>query len=148
LFGIGYGNFYEEVRIVAHNSYVHCFTELGLFGGSMFLGTIWFGLLSFKKIGRMLRSGRPLPVSAEFRRLYPYVLAILAGYAMSIYTLSRAYVVPTYLVLGISNAYFLIGMRAGLPTPVVLDFRRVLQLILVSIALLFLIHVQIRIQLG
>jgi hypothetical protein len=148
LFGIGYGNFVEEVRTVAHNSYVHCFTELGFFGGSLFLGTVWFGLLGFRKFGRMFRSARPLPVSAEFRRMYPYLLAILTGYSTSMYSLSRSYVVPTYLVLGISNAYFLIGMRAGLPTPVVLDFRRVRQLILVSIGFLLLVYLQIKIQLG
>jgi O-antigen ligase len=38
LFGIGHGNFQEEVKIVAHNSFLQYFTELGLFGGSLFLG--------------------------------------------------------------------------------------------------------------
>ena len=38
LLGIGEGNFVEEVGIVAHNSFLQSFTELGLLGGSLFLG--------------------------------------------------------------------------------------------------------------
>ena len=148
VFGIGYGNYYEELHIVAHNSYVHCFTELGFVGGAMFLGTVWFAFVGFKRIGRMLKSGPYRSVNAEYRRLYPYMLAILAGYATSIYSISRSYVVPTYLVLGISNAYFLIGMRAGLPTPVVLDFRGIRQLVLVSLGFLLFIYLLIKTQLG
>jgi hypothetical protein len=76
------------------------------------------------------------------------MLAILTGYATSIYSISRQFVIPTYLMVGLSNAYFLIGMRSGLPAPVTLDARRVRQLILVSAGLLLLIRLQIRIQLG
>jgi O-antigen ligase len=44
LFGIGKGEYDEEVGQVAHNSFLHCFTELGLFGGAFFLGAFWFAL--------------------------------------------------------------------------------------------------------
>jgi hypothetical protein len=79
--------------------------------------------------------------------MYPYLVAILTGYSTSMFSLSRSYVVPTYLILGVSNAYFLIGTRAGLPTPVVLDQRRVRQLILVSIGFLGFIHLWIKLKL-
>jgi O-antigen ligase len=148
VFGIGYGNFVDEVRKVAHNSYVQSFAELGFVGGTLFLGTMWFAFMGFKSMRRMLRSGRYLQVSAEFRRLHPYMLAILVGYATSIYSISRQYVIPTYMILGISNAYFLVGMRSGLPAPVALDFRRVRQLIFVSAGFLILIRMQIKLQLG
>jgi O-antigen ligase len=147
VFGIGSGNFVEEVRKVAHNSYVQCFAELGFVGGTLFLGTMWFAFMGLRKVASMLRSGRYFSVNAEFRRLSPYMLAILTGYATSIYSISRQFVIPTYLILGISNAYFLIGMRAGLPTPVVLDFRRLGQLVLVSLGFLLFVHLLIKFQL-
>jgi O-antigen ligase len=148
VFGIGSGNFMDEVRKVAHNSYVQCFAELGFVGGTVFLGTVWFALVGLNNIRRLLRSGQYLPVSAEYRRLLPYLLAIVAGYAVSIYSISRQFVIPTYMILGIANTYFLIGMCAGLPSPVVLDMRRIRQLIFVSAGLLVLIRLQIRFQLG
>jgi O-antigen ligase len=148
VFGIGSGNFVEEVRKVAHNSYVQCFAELGFVGGTLFLGTMWFAFVGFKRMRRLLRSGQYLPVSSEYRRMFPYMLAILAGYATSIFSISRSYVIPTYLILGVSNAYFLIGMRAGLPAPVTLNARRVWHLTLVSIGFLLFIRLQIQFQLG
>ena len=35
LFGIGQGNFGLAIGNVAHNSFVHCFTELGVIGGAI-----------------------------------------------------------------------------------------------------------------
>src|ERR1700733_11820586 len=44
LFGIGEGNFLPMVGNVAHNSFVQCFTELGFFGGMLFLGAFYLAL--------------------------------------------------------------------------------------------------------
>ncbi len=44
MFGIGYGMYADEVGHVAHNSFVHCYVELGLFGGTMFFGCFYFAL--------------------------------------------------------------------------------------------------------
>ena len=38
LFGIGMENYRQFSRHVAHNSFIHCFAELGLLGGTLFLG--------------------------------------------------------------------------------------------------------------
>lgn len=42
IFGIGFGNFWDQYGIVAHNSYIQCAAELGLFGYFF-----WMGLLVF-----------------------------------------------------------------------------------------------------
>ena len=42
LFGIGEGMYEGLANYVAHNSYVHAFVELGLFGGTMFVGCFFF----------------------------------------------------------------------------------------------------------
>ncbi|MBL4884041.1 MAG: O-antigen ligase family protein [Planctomycetaceae bacterium] len=42
LFGIGEGMYEGLANYVAHNSYVHAFVELGVFGGTMFVGCFFF----------------------------------------------------------------------------------------------------------
>jgi O-antigen ligase len=107
VFGFGYGTFAEEVGLVAHNSFVHSFAELGFFGGSVFLGAFALGFRTLKRIGgSMTRVG-----DADLVRLRPYLMAIVAGYAVGMISLSRAYVVPTYLVLGLAAAYIEISRR-------------------------------------
>jgi O-antigen ligase len=96
-FGIGYGTYSDEVGQVAHNSFVHCFVELGLLGGTMFFGCFYFAL-------RTLWEQRNQPEMAEdsvARRRTTLAIAILAGAATSMLSLSRAYGVPTYLWIGI-----------------------------------------------
>ncbi len=101
VFGIGVGNFAEEIRHVAHNSYVQCYTELGFFGGTVFFTAFAYPLWT------MYRLGRPDVVIAdpEMRRVRPFLMAAVAGYAAGMASLSRSDVVPTYLVLGLANAY-------------------------------------------
>ena len=48
LWGIGYGQYYEELGHVAHNSFLHCFTELGLFGGAFFWGVLFSGRVAVR----------------------------------------------------------------------------------------------------
>jgi O-antigen ligase len=100
LFGIGQGQYAEEVGLAAHNSYVHAFTELGLFGGTLFVGAFALAL------GTLLRPGRPSEVGdPELRRLRPYLAAVVAAYMTGMLTLSRCYIQPTYLVLGLATVY-------------------------------------------
>ena len=51
LFGIGMDNFAEEVGLVAHNSFVHCYTELGLIGGTFFLGAFYLPVRALHGLG-------------------------------------------------------------------------------------------------
>src|SRR5262249_27232216 len=75
LFGIGQGLFEEQAGLVAHNSFIHCFAELGFLGGTLFLGAFLIAL------GTIYRLGRPGVVIADpsLQRLRPYLLAILAA---------------------------------------------------------------------
>lgn len=101
LFGVGQGMLPEYTRLVAHNSYVHAFAELGVFGGTLFVGAFYLAFTELRK----LRTRPELTPDSEFQRLRPYLLGILAGYATGILTLSRVYIVPTYLMLGLAAAY-------------------------------------------
>ncbi len=101
VFGIGYERYGERVGQVAHNSFIHCFTELGYFGGTLFLGAF---LTAFWPIWR-LGPATELLADDSLRRVRPYLLAILCGYAGGLLSLSCSYTIPTLLVLGLATAY-------------------------------------------
>jgi len=60
----------------------------------------------------------------RFVRLQPYVAAVLADWMIGTFTLSRCYVVPTYLVLGMACAYLTIWRRYVLDNQSVVVFDR------------------------
>ena len=99
LFGVGYGHFRDYVSHVAHNSFVHCYTELGFFGGTLFIGAFYSALEGLR---RMWPAGDPI-ADPELGRLRSYIIAVVVGYAMGMMTLSRSYIIPTYLVLGLAT---------------------------------------------
>jgi hypothetical protein len=100
-FGIGHNKFAELAGLVAHNSFVHTYVELGLVGGTLFFGCFYLAAVQLYRVGHLKD-----PVwHAELIRMRPYLSALLAGWCMSMFSLSRCYVVPTYLVLGMQAAY-------------------------------------------
>jgi hypothetical protein len=114
LFGTGQGTYGDIAGLVAHNSYVHSYVELGLFGGTMFFGCFFFIGMQLYRIGRL-----PEPVlNDDLVRMRPFICAMISGWCMSIFSLSRCYVVPTYLIIGICAAYLnlvWIHTRSGEP---------------------------------
>lgn len=109
LFGTGSGTFSDYVGHVAHNSYVNTFTDLGFFGGSLFLGAFLTAVTGLWQIGRQPE----LP--SELRRMQPYLLAIVVGYGAAMLTLSREGVVPTYMILGLAAVGLRLAEWYGLP---------------------------------
>jgi O-antigen ligase len=101
LFGIGYEGYGEVPMQVAHNSYVHTTTELGFFGGMFFLGVFAVSALTLGK----LRKRRREIADLTLRQLFPFVCALLVAYGVSMFSLSRCYVVPTYLIAGLVACY-------------------------------------------
>ena len=101
LFGTGQGSYGDIAGMVAHNSFIHAYVELGLFGGTLFFGCFFFAGMQLYRMGRLTE-----PVQhPELVRLRPFMCALLAGWVTSIMSLSRCYVVPTYLILGVLASY-------------------------------------------
>ena len=134
LFGIGYGEYAEQCGLVAHNSFVHAFVELGLLGGALFLGAFWFAGLSLWKLSRQALFRQA--TSVMYRNLLPCVIGALLGSAVSEFSLSRCYVVPTYLVFGMATAYGSESRRQGLPAILPATPQRFAQLALLSVVFL------------
>jgi O-antigen ligase len=99
LFGIGADEFMKRSSLVAHNSFVHSFAEMGLFGGTLFLGAFLYSLWALYRF----RRARILDPTA--RGLQPYLLAVIASLTALMMSLSRGYLVPTYMVLAMVTSY-------------------------------------------
>lgn len=98
IFGIGSHQFVEEIYYVAHNSFVHCYVELGVVGGTFFFGCFFFaGIVLLLQ----LRS-EEVAFDPDLRKRTVLMLGVLGGVFMSLLTLSRSYEVPTYMVLGMA----------------------------------------------
>ena len=107
VFGAGEGRFLEfaEDGKVAHNSFVHCYAELGLFGYFFWLALLGSSLKDAYVIGRQPK--RP-PVTQEddedqrqLKRIAQAGTASLVGYMAGAFFLSRTYIVPLYVLFAL-----------------------------------------------
>lgn len=97
--GLGIGYIEDEFGHVAHNSFVTGYIETGLLGGGFFLGAFCIaGRLV--KLSDVADSHLPMAISTK-----PYVFALLIAYAVGCYSLTRNFVLPTYITLGMASAY-------------------------------------------
>jgi hypothetical protein len=121
LFGIGMDNYHMYSKLIAHNSFLHCYAELGLFGGSLFLGAFYMAIRGILELRRQpgmqgAEQGESSLPDAELTRLYPYLAGMLIAYTVGICFLSRSYMVPTYTLLGLAVVYLrLYGTQARQP---------------------------------
>ncbi len=106
LTGIGAGEFEERVGLVVHNSFLHCFTEEGFFGGMFFLGAFASGIATLNRRKPPQSSlNHASPVDPEMERMRLQLLAIAVTVAVGLLSLSRPYSQLPYLVLGVVAAY-------------------------------------------
>jgi O-antigen ligase len=132
LFGIGQGKLTDAIGQVAHNSYLHAFTELGFVGGTLFLGAFFLILLNLV---------RAASEDHELARLRPYILGTTAAYAAGLLSLSRTYTVPAYLTVGIATAY----LRLASPDVQPLNVKTARLLTVTSIVFLAAVYLFVRI---
>jgi O-antigen ligase len=139
LFGIGWNQYAEESGLVAHNSYIHTFAELGFFGGCMFLGCFFVPMKGLIKLGKL----KP-PLAAELGEWRPCIMAVGAAYAVGLFSLSRPYTAPTYLAIGSIGAYGRMVLAARPGSMESLSGRLIGQLIIAGICVVMLIMVFVR----
>ena len=125
LTGIGVHQYEEMLGHVAHNSFIHAYVEMGLVGGGLFLGAF---ALSAIALYRVQPSWDP-----ALTRLRPFVLAMVVGYGAGAFSLSRNYIAPTYMILGLAEVFLMLA-RPALPIWFRFDGKMVIRLAGVSIA--------------
>jgi len=103
VFGAGKGRFTEfaEGGKVAHNSCVHCYAELGLFGYFFWLGLFIASLKDAWYIGKNKSLD---PGQREISRLARVSISALLGYMAAAFFLSRTYIPPLYILFAIFAA--------------------------------------------
>jgi hypothetical protein len=75
-------------------------------GGTLFLGAFYFAIKGMYDLrGGPLPGAEPDGIDPELRRLHPFLMATLIAYTVGISFLSRGYIVPTYMVLGLTVVY-------------------------------------------
>ncbi len=107
LFGIGEGMLSEQSSYVGHNTFLQSFAELGFGGGSLFIAIFLaatFGLLPNSPEARQ--------VDIREQRLRGAIFAVVVDYAVGMQSLSRQFVAPTFLILGLAVAAQLTGPYA------------------------------------
>ena len=115
LTGVGVGRYAGFVGHVAHNSFVHAFVETGLVGGVLFTGAFALAALVVYRAPPARPGADPHGLAV----MRPWVFAQVVGFSAGIFSLSRCYVVPTYIPLGVATAY------AALAWPVPPEWYRV-----------------------
>ena len=64
--------FTAYARLVAHNSFIHCFAELGLIGGCLFLGAFVFALLGMIRVAQNPERLQ----DPDLKAMFPYIMSI------------------------------------------------------------------------
>jgi hypothetical protein len=104
VFGIGVGSYSDRLGLAAHNSFVQCFVETGLIGGTAFTGAFLISCHALFR-ARAFRETAAASADAATWRSLPCVAAILIGYAVGLLSSTRSYTPTTYIVLGIAASY-------------------------------------------
>ncbi len=104
LFGAGHGRFMEfsEPGLVAHNSFVHCWAELGLFGYFFWLGLV---MATLKDGWALANAGAGEDEEAQqLARMGGAAVPALVGFLSAGFFLSRTYLLPLYIMFSLVAA--------------------------------------------
>ncbi len=128
------GDFYMSQ--VAHNTYLHMLGELGLIGGTAFMGAYWVATWGLAR----LKPSKGLVTDPDLRTMRPFLGAAIATYAMGMMSLSRGYALPTYTLLGLTTVFIgLVKTRPQIPA-MRLDRAFIKQIVIVTLAFLVVMH--------
>ncbi len=142
IFGIGTHKLFEEIGLVAHNSFIQAYVEMGFFGGTLFTGAFFLAAWCIYRLGKQ----RPPTLDPELWRLRPYVLAIVVGTIVGMLTSTRTYDLPTYMVLGVAAAYVRLTADAVPSTHVRFDGALARRLGLISCLVFVTAYIYIRLM--
>jgi hypothetical protein len=143
IWGVGFAQFSDKHVLVAHNSFVHCFAELGLVGYFAWLGAIVATFWYLERIGVTEANEAGSPELVRWARaLGLSLLTFLAGALF----LSRAYSVSLFLLVGMGTALAGVAQKnSSLPEaysiPVLALWVRTGALVLMSVVLTYVVVV-------
>jgi O-antigen ligase len=119
LFGSGFMQFTEYNELTAHNSFVLCFAELGLFGYFFWLALI---VITVSGLEKLIRLPIKNEADAQFSRTVMGMRAAFYAFLVTAWFLSRTYTVTFYILLGAAGS--LIQMRQQVYPAIVKPARK------------------------
>ncbi len=108
ILGIGAGELTQTYHQVSHNSFVQTYAEMGLVGGTIFVGVMVMPIFVCRAIAKSL----PKSSADELRRWNFTILSITVGYIIGMCSLSRSSTVPTFIPPALAGALSAIVTRA------------------------------------
>jgi len=127
LFGVGYDRFSEFHEIVAHNSFVHTFAELGILGAFF-----WVGMCYWLVKGLLPRRSQSAPIEID-RFEVPVLLSVVGVLASSCF-LSQQYGVVLFTLVGMGACYVSIAKAHGADIEARTSPREVQHIALITLA--------------
>lgn len=119
-FGTGHRSYEDLAGLVAHNSFIHAYVELGIVGGTFFFGMFFFSVLGLFRLNTPEWQIQH-PKQARF---LPYMAAMGAGWTVGLMSLSRCYTVSTLMLLGLGAAYLNLAGWNLRPRRLVIEWDR------------------------
>jgi putative inorganic carbon (hco3(-)) transporter len=142
--GVGFDHYTEEAGLVAHNSYLHAFAEMGLLGGGCFLGAVATALAGLYALCRDFRRVR----DDELRRLHPFLMGAVVSYATGMLSLTLITPIPTWTMLALSAVYCRLAQADPPPPAVRIDGRFVQRVLVLSVVYLLCLYVFVRLAVS
>jgi putative inorganic carbon (hco3(-)) transporter len=100
IFGIGFNHFGDVHDITAHNSFVLCFTELGLFGYFFWMAAIVVTMISLRAVAKATRLKND---SDEFSGVSLSLQAALGAFLVTAWFLSRTYQPVLFMLIAMAG---------------------------------------------
>ncbi|NQU41422.1 MAG: hypothetical protein HQ523_15855 [Lentisphaerae bacterium] len=104
-FGVGHAMFWQVADSrAAHNAFVECYTEIGLFGYWFWFSLLLLSIAGCWRVRRLLAKDHKDPERAWLFKFSGMALAAMIGMSASSYFLSRAFHFPTFFLFSLLGA--------------------------------------------
>lgn len=169
IFGIGADHYFDEIGSQAHNAFWEAYVDLGIFGGTFFVGIFYFAFWGLVRVGRaasanlvkqeqsgallggLFSRGQVCPslsqtrnADPELRRFQPYLMAILVSHLAGLLTQPLTYTLPIYTVYGLIAAYLRLTWPLRSSPAIAFDRRQVKWLLATSFGFLVCFYILVR----
>lgn len=142
LFGVGFNEFTEYNELTAHNSFVLCFSELGLFGYFFFIALVVVTVAGLQQLASLQETK---PDDPEFGATLRALRAAFYAFLATAWFLSRTYTVTLYVLFALAAS--MIQMRREQFPWIDFPIRRWVPISLVTeVASIVLVYITIRLR--
>jgi hypothetical protein len=101
IWGIGFNTITSRMPLTSHNSWVLCFTELGVIGFFFWVGLLVVTVLQLRRI---IALKKQVPDAEGLAKLANAILLALSAWMATAWFLSRTYSISFYILLGMAAA--------------------------------------------